>query len=90
MSPDSQELPGYRELDNKNKGQEVEKSNVFAVSANESLSNAVDDANGAMRAADSRNLPYDRAAFAPIFFPPERCYGTDQSGKWSEILLLRR
>jgi WD40 repeat protein len=82
MRPDSQGLKGYRELDSKNKGQEVEKSSVFAVTANESLSEAVDEANGAMRAADSRNLPYDRVAFAPIFFPPERCYGTDQSWLW--------
>jgi hypothetical protein len=82
MEPDSQGLPGYRELDGKNKGQVVEKSNVFAVTANESLSTAVDEANKNMRTANSRNLPYDRAAFTPIFFPSERCYGADQSWLW--------
>jgi len=82
IRPDSQKLPGYTELDGKNKGKEVERSNVFAITANESLSTAVDEANTNTRIADSRNLPYDRAAFAPIFFPPERCYGTDQSWLW--------
>ena len=82
IRPDSQKLPGYTELDGKNKGKEVERSNVFAITANESLSTAVDEANTNTRIADSRNLPYDRAAFAPIFFPPERCYGTDKSWLW--------
>jgi WD40 repeat protein/lysophospholipase L1-like esterase len=84
IRPESQNVitKGYQKLDGENKGQVVEKSNVFSQTANESLSIAVDDANEAMHAADSRDLPYDRAAFVPIFFPPERCYGTDQSWLW--------
>ncbi len=82
MRPESQIFGGYKKLDGENKGQVVQKSKIFYQISNESLSKAVDDANGAMRAADSRNLPYDRTAFSPIFFPSDRCYGTDQSWLW--------
>ena len=88
IRPDSQNpiTKGYKELDEKlQKDQLVEKSNVFYQTSNESLSKAVEEANGAMRVADSRRLPYDRAAYAPIFFPPDRCYGTDQSWLWKIV-----
>jgi hypothetical protein len=88
MRPESQEnsfITDYRKLDGEKKEEVVEKSRVFYQTTNESLSKAVDDANEAMRSADSRDLPYDRAAFAPIFFPPERCYGTDQSWLWKIV-----
>jgi hypothetical protein len=74
---------GYQKLDEKpQKDQLIEKSKVFCQTINESLSNAVNDANAAMHTTDPREMPHYRAVFVPIFFPPERCYGTNQSWLW--------
>lgn len=85
VRPDSQNpiTKGYQKLDEKpQKDQLIEKSIVFSRTINESLSKAVISANAAMNAANQRELPYHRAFFVPIFFPPERSYGTNQSWLW--------
>lgn len=85
VRPDSQNpiTKGYQKLDEKpQKDQLIEKSIVFTRAINESLSKAVNSTNAAMNAANQRELPYHRAVFVPIFFPPERSYGTNQSWLW--------
>jgi len=66
---------GYQKLDEKaQKDQLVTKSALFRRVSGDSLEEATNDAND--------NIGTNRVAFARIFFPPEKCYGTDQSWLW--------
>lgn len=66
---------GYQKLDEKaQKDQLVVKSTLFHRVSRESLQQATKDTND--------NLRTNRIAFISIFFPPEKCYGTDQSWLW--------
>lgn len=85
MRPESQKLPGYKKLDDDNKGQIVKKSNLFYQISNERLSEAINVTNKNIRVARNVHIDYDRVAFVRIFFPPERCYGTDQSWLWKIV-----
>ncbi|MCX6679618.1 MAG: GDSL-type esterase/lipase family protein [Methanothrix sp.] len=66
---------GYQKLDEKaQKDQLVIKSTLFHRVSGDSLEEATKEAND--------NIGTNRVAFARIFFPPEKCYGTDQSWLW--------